>query len=319
MHSVNQTLVEPTDESSEAALAFLLRPTGSPTSYDKSAGQVLEVAQVFGDTVVDIRHYGRNDVVRLGLADDFAVPLECLPEDHHPIFQNVGGRWVATVSNGWAGFVDHGETRTELSDRIGTDRLGKSGRFELEDDETLVLEVGQSIFVARVVWRSKRLPVPIGKDFDPVMAAVVAAMGIVAAVLGVVAAYAPPPPETSRYGNIDTSILVELTRPKETPPKAAEVSPDKASQGGGNGPKVVKEKLTKQAGRPNEKVVQDQIDKIFGGDLAILTENALPSDMTAGIKGLIGSKGTQQPGAGGFTAGRSVSADCTGIGDSTGE
>lgn len=314
MHSVNPSAFDPVEESSEAALAFLLRPTGSPTSYDKSAGQVLEVAQVFGDAVVDIRHYGRHETVRLGLADDFAVPLECLPQDHHPVFQNEAGTWVATVSNGWAGFVDRGEVRTDLGDRISRD-----GRFVLEEGETLVLEVGQSVFVARLVWRSRKLPVPIGKDFDPVMAAVVGAMGLVAAVLGVVAASAPPPPESSRMGHLDSEILVELYRPKDVPAKAEVASPDKPASGGGNGPKEAKPTLDKRAGRPNEKVVQDSLDKIFGGAMAVLTENTLPSDMNAGIKGLIGSRGTQQPGAGGLTSGRCLSADCTGIGIATGD
>lgn len=309
MHS--STAREDDLDPGESALAFLLRPEGS-YHVDKSAGQVLEVAQVFGDSVVDIRHYRRGEVVHIGMADDFVVPVDLLPEDHFPVFAHDGAGWVARVSERWAGFVDRRDTRTGLHERT------EGGLLRLDDGDTVVFEVGQSLFVARLTWRSRRLAVPLGKEVDPATVAIAAAMGILAAVLGIVAAYAPRAPTSSRNDVLDRIVEIDLVRPRPEPVAARQPAGDEPKAGGGAGPREPRPSRDPRPGNPDEQVARDKVEELFG-DLEALSQTTLSDAMTAGIKNLIGTHGTQAPGAGGLTAGRCLSADCTGIGVATGD
>lgn len=303
------------DCSSEAALAFLLRPEAlNPAVYDKSAGRVLEVARVFGETVVDIRHFPRTETVRLGLADDFPVPLEMLPGDHHPLVQHDGAGWVVRCNPHWAGFLDEGEKRTALSACLsGGDSL------RLGDEQTLVLEVGTSIFVVRTVWLSRRLPVPLVGDVDPAVLVVALGVGFMAALLGVVGAFTPPPSASmNEDGRVDTLVQLYLPakpEPATTPVKTAEKEP---GGGSGEGPRDPKKSIVKELGQSDAKVVHKKMEELFAGLDATLSETALPSDISAGIKDLIGSKGTQLPGLDGKLSGRCVGRDCSGVGFATG-
>ncbi|MBM4369336.1 MAG: AgmX/PglI C-terminal domain-containing protein [Deltaproteobacteria bacterium] len=298
-------------DTSESALAFLLRPQGSPP-VDRSAGQVLEVAQVFGENIVDLRHYRRGDTVRIGMTDDFVVPVDLLPEDHFPVFTHDGQGWVAQLSPQWAGFIDQGDTRTDMHARA------EAGRVRLDDDEVMVFEVGQSLFVARTTWRSRRLPVPVTSDVDVPMVLIAATMGFLATVLGIVAAYVPPPPETSRNDTMTRIVDLELYRPKPEPISAPARDPGEPKAGGGQGPRETKPSRDPRPGNPDEQVARDKVEEMFRG-IDVLAESSLDAATTAGIKHLIGTHGTQAPGAGGLTAGRCLSADCTGIGVASGD
>lgn len=303
-----------TDDPGEAALAFLLRPSGHNPTVDRSAQRVLEVAHVFGDAVVDIRFFRPGETVRLGAADDFPVPVDLLPSDHHPFATHDGTDWVVRCGT-WAGFVDEGEERAPLDTLLDRERT-----LHLGDDQTLVVEIGTSIFVMRNVWRSKRLPVPIVGDVDPVGALVAGAVGLMAALLGIVNVYTPLPPHSSTMDDATYVATVQVLFPKpepaKAPEKALEAKPD--GGGGGNGPTHPHESLSKRPGRDNASVVRASLEDIFGGIDAQLAETGLPADMTAGINGLIASNGTSAPGAGGLTSGRCLSADCLGAGIATG-
>ncbi len=303
------------ESSGEAALAFLLRPEAlNPAVYDKSAGRVLEVARVFGETVVDIRHFPRTETVRLGLADDFPVPLEMIPGDHHPLVQHDGAGWVVRCDPHWAGFLDEGERRTALIDCLaGGDSL------RLGDDQTLVLEVGTSLFVVRTVWLSRRLPVPLVGEVDPAALVVALGVGFVATLLGVVGALTPPP-SASTLDDARVETLVELYRPEkpETPKTPLDTKDPAPGGGSSEGPRDPKPSLEKRPGSSDAKVVHDKIDELFAGIDAALSETAMPSDISAGVKDLIGSKGTQLPGVDGKLSGRCLGRDCTGVGFATG-
>ncbi len=298
------------EESGEAALAFLLRPAGSPTHLDKSAGRALEVARIFGDEVVDIRWYARNETVRLGLADDFPVPVDLLPGDHHPFLEHDGTAWVVRCGPAWAGFVDEEEVRTELGRRLGRD-----GSMRLGEEETLVVEVGTSVFVVRTVWRSAKLPVPLVGEVDPVGVVVAFGMSAVAVMLGVIGAITPPP-STATQDDGSTSSRVDLVMPTQAEPVAVPADKPTPDAGGGSseGPKDPKKSLVKRPGASDADVVRDQLDKLFGGVDGVLRDTGLSADTRAGIDSLIASKGTQLPGAGGLGSGRCLGHDCTGVG-----
>ncbi|MBM4393477.1 MAG: AgmX/PglI C-terminal domain-containing protein [Deltaproteobacteria bacterium] len=308
---MNALVHEESPDMSEPALAFLLRPQGSPP-VDRSAGQVLEVAQVFGENIVDLRHYRRGDTVRIGMTDDFVVPVDLLPEDHFPVFTHDGRGWVAQLSPQWAGFIDQGDTRTDMHARAD------AGRVRLDEDEVMVFEVGQSLFVARTIWRSRRLPVPLASDVDVPMVLIAVTMGFLATVLGIVAAYVTPHPETRRNDTILRIVDLELYRPKPEPISAPARDPGEPRAGGGQSPRETKASRDPRPGNPGAQVARDKVEEIFGG-IDALAESSLDADTTAGIKNLIGSHGTQAPGAGGLTAGRCLSAECTGIGVASGD
>lgn len=298
-----------TDTVGEAALAFLLRPSGSPTHVDKSAGRALEVARIFGDEVVDIRWFQRNETVRLGLADDFPVPVDLLPGDHHPFLEHDGTAWVVRTGAQWAGFVDEDDRRTALSERLGRD-----GSLRLGEEETLVVEVGASIFVVRTVWRSAKLPVPLVGEVDPVAVLVTMGMSAVAVMLGVIGAMTPPP-STAEMGSALPSILVDLQLPKPAEPVALKSdAPSEVGGGSSEGPRNPKPSLEKQPGKSDAEVVRDRMDQLFGGLDGVLSETAMNADMRQGIEGLIASKGTQAMGVDGLGSGRCLGHDCIGVG-----
>ncbi|MSQ02537.1 MAG: energy transducer TonB [Myxococcales bacterium] len=298
------------EESGEAALAFLLRPTGSPIHLDRSAGRALEVARIFGDEVVDIRYFSRTEIVRLGLADDFPVPVELLPGDHHAFLEHDGTAWVVRCWGAWAGFVDEEDRRTALVDRVARD-----GTMRLGEGETLVVEVGNSVFVVRTVWRSARLPVPLVGDIDPVGVLVAASVSAVAMMLGVLGAITPPPTHSSVEGE-PVVTHIQLVLPLESEPTEAPSETKEKEAGGGSsvGPKDPKPSLDKRPGKPDAEVVRDDLDKLFGGLDAVLSETGLNADMKAGIDSLIASKGTQGLGPGGLGTGRCMGHDCKGFG-----
>ncbi|GDX81841.1 hypothetical protein LBMAG42_36520 [Deltaproteobacteria bacterium] len=296
----------------EAPLAFLLRPLGSnPAATDKSAGRVLEVAHVFGEAVVDIRYFTRAETVRLGLADDFPVPVDLLPGDHHPFIDYDGTSWVVRCGHAWAGFVDEGEVRTPLHERLGRD-----GSLRLGEDQTLVVEVGASLFVVRSVWRSKKLPVPIVGEVDPMALLIAGAVGVLATVLGVFAAFTPPPVKASimddeRFEANIRLLIPPKPEPAHAPEKLAEREP---GGGGGSGPTEVKPTKETNPGKADAKVVHDVVEDLFDGVDAMFDDSAIPSAISQGVEGLIASKGTQLPGVGGPSSGRCLSADCIGVG-----
>ncbi len=298
------------EESGEAALAFLLRPTGSPAHIDRSAGRALEVARIFGDEVVDIQYFARTEIVRLGLADDFPVPVELLPGDHHAFLEHDGTAWVVRCGGAWAGFVDEGDRRTGLVELVAND-----GSMRLGEDQTLVVEVGTSVFVVRTVWRSARMPVPLVGDIDPVGVLVAASVSAVALMLGVLGALTPPPTHSSMDdGSVVTTV--QLVLPLESKPTALPVETKEKEPGGGSseGPKDPKKSLAKEPGKPDAEVVRKNLEDMFGGLDAALSETGMPADMRAGIDSLTASKGTQDMGTGGPGTGRCMGHDCKGFG-----
>ena len=152
----------------EDVMAFLMRSgTGSgDAGLDTKTGKVLEVAQVWSETILDIKHYakggkpvtaGSSTGLRwryLGLPiawvppffgkiawafgptlseateewrNEFYVPAENLPKDEYALFEWVGGQYVCNVSDKWSGFVDIGEERHTLQELIESGKATASG------------------------------------------------------------------------------------------------------------------------------------------------------------------------------------------------
>ncbi len=166
----------------EDVMAYVMRSSASAgdAGADRSRGKMLEVSQVFGDSIMGVRHFSKSAKVRVGASietslkmfgvkiaeipeavapvipvltlslgtteenwkNPFYVPVEFLPNDNYVLFENVGGAWVCNITDKWAGFVDQGETRKTFQELIasGQARKGASG-YQIEISEDARLVV----------------------------------------------------------------------------------------------------------------------------------------------------------------------------------
>jgi len=163
-------------ELSEDVMAFIMRSgTGSSGAGENTkAGKVLEVAQIWGDVVMDVKHYPKNGkpvtagtstgarwrFVGLPIAwvpskfpaflfgptlsetteewkNEFYVPDGDLPSNDYKLFEWAGGNYVCNISDQWSGFVDIGEDRHSLQELIesGKARPAGAGQYQVDVDE----------------------------------------------------------------------------------------------------------------------------------------------------------------------------------------
>ncbi len=350
------------DEPLEDVMAFVMRASASANDAgaDRSRGKVLEVAQVFGEAVLDVKHFRTGRVtagsatrahLRLmgwdiadvppffnlfgefllvipGLSDvveswknHFYVPSDLLPEPEFSVFQNVGGQWVANVSEKWAGFVDIGETRKTFAELIAEGRAKKAGNglysIEMAEDARLVVDLGYTIFVAHQVYPGKKAIGKMTDDVDYPLLGIVAFMTFVAIMAAIAIAVMPPPPDSSKLELDDHMIDLLLQKEEEIKDKKRDDNPD-----AGEGAKAKKDegKVGKKDAKMDKakgdkvQMQKQQLDKEIAenaGVLGALRDDAtldsalgatgLNAEMMNGIGGLIGTKGTQM-GSGGLGA-----------------
>ncbi len=326
------------DEPVEDVMAFVMRASASANDAgaDRSRGRVLEVAQVFGDSVVDIKHFHRK-AVTLGSGVEkkftvsgfeenwrsaFFVPTDMLENKaEYRLFENAGNVWTANISDKWAGFVDIGETRRTFAEMIadGTAKSAGSGgyRIDIGEDARLVVDLGSTIFVAHQVYPGKKVIGKMGEGMDYPFLGIVGFIAFVAVMLGIAIAVMPPPPDTSKYALTDHMVELLLQKQEELDKKKPDNNPD-----AGEGAKAKKEegkvgkKDAKMDKAKGEKVQmqKQQLDKEIADNAgvlgalrddsqldSVLGATGLNADMMSGIGGLIGAKGTQM-GAGGLGA-----------------
>jgi len=322
---------EDDDAPVEDVMAFVMRASASANdaAADKSRGRVLEVAQVFGDSVVDVRHFA-GQAVTLGSGvtssmfgdsweSAFFVPSDMLPARNFPLFSKAGGRWTARISDKWAGFVDVGETRKTFAEMLTDGSARKDGNdlftIEIGEDTRLVVDLGNTIFVAHMVFPGK-LAAKGASQIDWPIIGIVAFMGFITAALTFMYMFMAPPPKGSNHGLDDHMVQLLLEKQKEEQDnKKEDKNPD-----AGEGAKAKKEegkvgkkdaKMDKAKGEKVE-MQKQQLDKEIAENAGVLgslrDDSALDqalgatgmnADTMSGIGGLIGAKGTQM-GSGGL-------------------
>jgi pSer/pThr/pTyr-binding forkhead associated (FHA) protein len=162
-------------ELSEDVLAFIMR-SGTATGeagIDRKKGRVLEVAELWSDIVMDVKHYPRGGrPVTAGTStgyrwrflgvpvawvppafgkaawlfgptiseaseewkNEFYVPNDSLPENDYQLFEWQGGNYVANISDKWTGFVDIGEERHTFQQLIESGKARASGPGQYQVD-----------------------------------------------------------------------------------------------------------------------------------------------------------------------------------------
>ncbi|MDP2312111.1 MAG: AgmX/PglI C-terminal domain-containing protein [Pseudomonadota bacterium] len=324
------------DEPTEDVMAFVMRASASATDAgsDRSRGRNLEVAQVFGDAVLDIKHFGAGSTVSVGSATlpivgvderasartGFFVPVEFLPSDNYALFQNLGGQWVCNASDKWAGFVDIGETRRTFAELVADGKAKKSGNtitVQIPEDARLVVDLGNTIFVAHQAYPGKKAVSKFGTDIDYPFLGIIAFMTFVTFMFGVAVAVMPPPDASEM--KLDDH-MVELLLEKKEEIKDEKKRDDNPDAGEGAKAKKEEGKVGKKDAKMDKakgdkvQMQKQQLDKEIAENAGVLgalrDDSALDSvlgstglnaDMMNGIGGLIGNKGTQI-GSGGLGA-----------------
>ncbi len=155
-------------EAGEDVMAFIMR-SGTATSdagIDRKKAKVLEVAEIWADAVMDVKHYDKStERVPVGSStgyrwrfiglpmgwvppafakmawllaptlseaseerrNDFYVPPDDLPHDDFVMFENAGGHFVFNMSDKWSGFVDIGDQRHTFQDLIESGKASANG------------------------------------------------------------------------------------------------------------------------------------------------------------------------------------------------
>ena len=152
----------------EDVMAFVMRSgtAQSDVGEDRGKAPVLEVAEIWGDLVMDVKHYAKGaKPVTVGTStrmrwrylgvpiawvpgffskidwmfgpilstaepewfNEFYVPADNLPNDDFKLCTWEGNGWVMNISDSWAGFVDIGEERHTIQEMIESGRAANAG------------------------------------------------------------------------------------------------------------------------------------------------------------------------------------------------
>lgn len=155
-------------ESGEDVMAFVMRSGNSQAgaTTDRSRPPVLEVAEIWNEVLVDVRHFAKGgNPVTIGTSTghrwrflrqpiawvpaafsnfawmfgptlsevneewrtEFYVPTDNFSGDQFNLFTWEGSSWVAHVSSKWGGFADIGEERKTLQELIESGRASATG------------------------------------------------------------------------------------------------------------------------------------------------------------------------------------------------
>jgi len=300
--------LEPADEETDA-LSFLLTPTRTPDGVE--GGQVLEVSQILGRDVVDVRLFGGDAEVEAadlpptlnGQPGPFCAPEELLHGPRASLFRRGERGWVCTFHERWGGFVQRGEVRVPLGElRLsGVATRTPDGRWEtsLRPGEVLVLDLGRTVFVARETARPRRLVDRVRDRLDPTALALFAFMFVTFGLVGLALGVVPPPPTVAMNADIDRAVDIDLMKllpppptPTVTPAREAAPAAGRAAQaegrsGGGR----------REGTRDHE--VGILTDLMHDDMFAKLRAGTLDGGIVKGIQGLVGSRGASDgPGLG---------------------
>jgi pSer/pThr/pTyr-binding forkhead associated (FHA) protein len=311
-------------EGPEDVMAFLLRSGGShEAGFDTTKGKVLEVAQVWGDVVMNIKQYARGaGAVTAGPSEaQFYVPDGLLPGSPYKVFEWAGSQFVCNIQDKWSGFADIGEERFDLHELIQQKKASPSsgGQYQLPitDNTRVVVDTGNFIFFGQMAAPGKVVVASKTDGLDYPFLGVLGFMGFLLGLLAVVMYMAPPPSDTETNDVPDRYVEMLLQKPEEEKPQPKK----EANKDAGEGAKAKKEEgkvgkkdaKMKQAKGNKVEMQQQQLDKEIAEQAGVLGamrdgaadnvfgSSAMSSDLAGGIGGLIGAKGTQV-GSGGLGA-----------------
>lgn len=252
-------------------------------------------------------------------ASDFHAPAASLPDGRDfNLVKWKGDRYVVRASKEWDGFVDVGETRyNNFDEAVAAGKGTKDATgydIPMDDNTRVAVDIDGMVFFTQMVSPGRKAMAQMTNNVDWVFLGLGTIMGSAAFIFFILVYLAPAASQTSDVGVLEDRY-VELLMDKPEPEKKKGGSPD-----AGEGAKAKKEegkvgkkdaKMEKAKGDKVEMKKQEMdrqiVDQagIMGAmqddALASLGASGLSADITGGIGGLIGAKGTQI-GSGGLGA-----------------
>ena len=363
-----EELEEDDDYATEDVMQFILRSgtSSSAAGVDKKRPMVLEVNQIWSETLLDTRHFTKRSLghditvgssvgykwhflgidmgwipsplrmvlpftppmwseVNSDWRNDFYAPDENLPGNNdHKLFvhDEANESYTAQVAETWDGFVDIEDQRYSFEELVAAGKGTKSGSFyeiPMEPDVRLMIDIDGVVFFSHMVHPGARVLSKTGDDLDYPFMAIASFMGFLGLMFGVIMYFSPKPAENEMTEIPDrfVELLLEKPEPEKKEKKKPAANPD-----AGEGAKAKKEegkvgkkdaKMEKAKGNKVE-VKKKELDRqvaenagVLGalrdaGDLdGMFGTSGLDANLTGGVGGLIGAKGTQI-GSGGLGA-----------------
>lgn len=310
---------------------------------DKLSGRerrkVIEIAQVWGDSIVQMTHFMRPNRVTIGESHncDFFAPAEYLNDERvFPVVVNVGKDYFLQFTTTFSGSIEQGGKATPLQELVekGLATRARDGkldvlRFRIEPDARVRLELGSLTFLIQRVRPAKAVPVDFFKQLDYGFLSILGLILflILGGTLGVwiltlIGALTPAPPsdDLTRNDDIVQALVIapekipEIPVPKVHRDKKPAGNPD-AGEGdkargdeGKRGKKDAKVENSRGGAfkAPTDKDIVDGAGVLGAltaqnADLnAIFGSGKLAGGMNDNIGGLVGSTTADQRGSGGL-------------------
>ena len=310
---------------------------------DKLSGRerrkVIEVAQIWGDSIVQMTHFMRPNRVTIGESHDcnFFAPAEYLGDQKtFPIVANIGKDYFLQFTDSFSGTVDQNGKQTALQTLVekGEATKARDGkfdvyRFKIEPDARVRLDLGSLCFLIQRVRPAKAMPADFLKQLDYGFLSV---MGLVLFVifggtlgiwiLTLIGALTVPPADDSLTRNDD--IVQALVIAPEKIPELPKIKMPKAKEPAGNKDAGEGDKARGDEGKRGKK--DAKVENSRGGAFkaptdkdivdgagvlgALTADNAdlnaifgsgkLAGGMNDNIGGLVGSTTADQRGSGGL-------------------
>ncbi|MCB9744254.1 MAG: AgmX/PglI C-terminal domain-containing protein [Alphaproteobacteria bacterium] len=287
------------------------RSAGHEIGHDLRRGPVMELAQVWNGTLMEVRHAASGALTLGVIGCDFAVPVEPIGEGPFTLLRRDGeGPFLATLRRSWKVSRRRGEVVSELGALLerGEAQALDSELVELAllPDDQLVIDVGPQLFIARVVPAGRRIAAKGRAD-----GSILASLGFSAflgAALALIALNQPPPSESEVYEIPDRIAEVMLKvpeKPKEEPKKAVEKRDEPKGEKAARkeGKRGEENALQLKARGDARRMEQDRQIAETAGILGRLSDNGALDDLMGGgglnqnilggVGGLLGVKGVQ--------------------------
>lgn len=300
--------------------------------------KVIEVAQIWGDSIVQMTHFMRPDRVTIGESAhcNFFAPGEYLPGDQFPIVRNAGRDYYLQFTELMGGQVELGGKVTGLQALVETGEAKKSKdgsfqvyRYKIDPEAKVRLELGSLTFLVQRVRPAKVVPADFLKQLD------MRFVGIFGGILSIGALFFflmwlfafvlnlfPEPAPTDDLtinDDIVAQLLLQPEKPPEIPKVVAKDKKPAGNQDAGEGDKArgeegkrgrqdAKQENTRGGAfkAPTDKDIVDGAGVLGAltaqnADLnAIFGGGTLAGGMNDNIGGLVGSTTADQRGVGGL-------------------
>jgi hypothetical protein len=276
--------VDTNHEPSADLLDFLFKDAkmAGDLGQNLRAPAVLEVVQVWEDTVLEVRHLAPGDAA-FTLGGDpestFTAPDGDLPTESLALFSHSTDGFVVRVSDRWQGFVQDGEgARQALSAASGEAEAGGVCAVVVPEGSSVWIDTGHVLFAARHVPAGRRVAPVLRDRVDYPLLGIGGFVSFAALLLGVVIGTAAPPSETTAIEGVPERIAMVLMKPPPAPVVVDTPKPKASNEAEG-------EKAQKEEGRSGDR--KSKMREAKGSRVAM--NNARRDREIANSAGLLGA------------------------------